>query len=72
MQLVEIVDIGDIVVGRVDGGEGMTILLVEQNAMQALRLASRGYVLERGQVTLSGPTADLLNDPLVQASYLGT
>ena len=51
---------------------GMTILLVEQNARLALRLAHRAYVLEAGRITLSGPAADLADDPAVRAAYLGT
>lgn len=51
--------------------EGMTILLVEQNARAALRLADRGYVLETGKVEVEGPAAELLDDPRVQAAYLG-
>lgn len=51
--------------------EGVTVLLVEQNARAALRLAHRAYVLETGQITASGPAPDLLRDPVVQASYLG-
>ncbi|MGB1249984.1 MAG: ABC transporter ATP-binding protein [Candidatus Promineifilaceae bacterium] len=51
--------------------DGMTILLVEQNARAALRLADRGYVLETGHVELSGDAADLLNDQRVQEAYLG-
>jgi len=50
---------------------GTTILLVEQNARMALRAASFGYVLETGSITLSGPGADLLADPLMRAAYLG-
>jgi branched-chain amino acid transport system ATP-binding protein len=50
---------------------GTTILLVEQNARLALRAASFGYVLETGSVTLSGPGADLLENPLMRAAYLG-
>jgi len=50
---------------------GIAILLVEQNAKQALKLAQRGYVLESGQITLSGPAAELLNDKRVQDAYLG-
>ncbi len=50
---------------------GIAILLVEQNAKQALKLAQRGYVLESGQITCSGPAADLLNDKRVQEAYLG-
>ena len=50
---------------------GITILLVEQNARQALKLASRAYVLETGRIVLSGPAAELAEDPKVQAAYLG-
>jgi branched-chain amino acid transport system ATP-binding protein len=50
---------------------GLTILLVEQNAQQALKLADRGYVLEIGEVLLSGPASELLEDPRVQEAYLG-
>jgi branched-chain amino acid transport system ATP-binding protein len=50
---------------------GTTILLVEQNARQALRLAGRGYVLETGQLTLSGSAEDLLQNPRVKEAYLG-
>lgn len=50
---------------------GRTILLVEQNARQALKIASRGYVLEIGRLTLAGPAAQLMNDPKVKAAYLG-
>lgn len=51
--------------------EGTTVLLVEQNAQMALQIAHRGYVLETGLVTMSGKAADLLEDPKVQAAYLG-
>jgi branched-chain amino acid transport system ATP-binding protein len=50
---------------------GLTVLLVEQNAKAALKLADRGYVLDVGKVTLSGKASDLLNDPKVQEAYLG-
>ena len=50
---------------------GKTILLVEQNAWQALRIAHRGYVLETGSITLAGPAAALADNPSVRASYLG-
>ena len=49
---------------------GMTILLVEQNAHQALRLASRGYVMANGRVVLAGTGKDLLANPEVRAAYL--
>jgi len=51
--------------------EGKTILLVEQNARQALKIADRGYVMERGRITLSGSGQQLLNTPDVQQTYLG-
>jgi branched-chain amino acid transport system ATP-binding protein len=51
--------------------EGVTILLVEQNARLALEVSSRGYVMETGLITLSGPARELLNDPKVRAAYLG-
>jgi branched-chain amino acid transport system ATP-binding protein len=50
---------------------GTTILLVEQNAHVALGLASRGYVLETGEIALEAPAKDLLEDPKVRAAYLG-
>jgi len=51
--------------------DGTTILLVEQNARMALEVAHRGYVLETGQIVLSGNARDLARDPRVQAAYLG-
>ncbi len=51
--------------------QGVTILLVEQNARMALRIAHRAYVLETGEVTMAGPAAEVLADPRVQAAYLG-
>jgi branched-chain amino acid transport system ATP-binding protein len=51
--------------------EGLTILLVEQNARAALKLASRGYVLETGRMILTDAAAKLLDDPRVRESYLG-
>ena len=51
--------------------EGMTVLIVEQNVKQTLTIADRAYVLENGRVTLDGTGADLLNNPHVQAAYLG-
>jgi len=50
---------------------GNTILLVEQNADRALRLASRAYVMERGEVKISGSSEELRTDPRVKAAYLG-
>ncbi|MBG0771718.1 MAG: ABC transporter ATP-binding protein, partial [Anaerolineaceae bacterium] len=51
--------------------EGVTILLVEQNAQMALSIADRGYVLETGTVALSGDADELMENPEVQAAYLG-
>ncbi len=51
--------------------EGTTILLVEQNARLALQFASRGYVLENGNLVLQGSSAELLEDPEVKKAYLG-
>lgn len=50
---------------------GTTILLVEQNARQALKLAHRGYVLETGRLAVAGPAEELLDNPIVKAAYLG-
>ncbi|MBI2426116.1 MAG: ABC transporter ATP-binding protein [Candidatus Hydrogenedentes bacterium] len=50
---------------------GLTVLLIEQNAHLALRLANRGYVVETGSVVLEGPAATLLGDPRVRKAYLG-
>jgi len=50
---------------------GTTVLLVEQNASRALQLATRGYVMDSGEVTMSGEAKSLLNDPKVRAAYLG-
>ncbi len=51
--------------------EGMTVLLVEQNARAALTIADRGYVLEGGRIVLEGPARDLLEDERMQRAYLG-
>jgi branched-chain amino acid transport system ATP-binding protein len=50
---------------------GTTVLLVEQNASRALSLADRGYVMDSGEVTMTGPAKQLLADPKVRAAYLG-
>jgi branched-chain amino acid transport system ATP-binding protein len=50
---------------------GVTVLLVEQNASRALGIADRGYVMESGLLTMSGPAKELLVDPRVRAAYLG-
>ena len=51
--------------------QGVTMLLVEQNASRALQIADRGYVMESGLITLSGNAHDMLHDPKVRAAYLG-
>lgn len=51
--------------------EGMTVLLVEQNAQLALKLSHRAYVLETGRIVLEGPATQLLNDQRVREAYLG-
>jgi branched-chain amino acid transport system ATP-binding protein len=50
---------------------GVTILLIEQNARRALEIADRAYVLELGQIAMSGPASELARDPRMVASYLG-
>jgi len=56
---------------RTIASEGVTILLIEQNAKLALETSHRGYVMESGELTLHGPAAQLLDDPKVRAAYLG-
>ena len=51
--------------------QGMTVLLVEQNASRALALADRGYVMDSGLITMSGKGSEMLDDPKVRAAYLG-
>jgi branched-chain amino acid transport system ATP-binding protein len=51
--------------------QGVTVLLVEQNASRALGIANRGYVMESGIITMSGDAKQMLNDPKVRAAYLG-
>ena len=51
--------------------DGMTILLVEQNAKKALSISDRGYVLETGKIVLSGNAAELLENDAVKKAYLG-
>jgi branched-chain amino acid transport system ATP-binding protein len=52
-------------------GEGVTILLIEQNAKLALEVSRRAYVMESGEITLEGAADTLLHDPKVRAAYLG-
>ena len=58
------------VIGEV-AAQGVTILLVEQNASRALGIANRGYVMESGLITMSGDAKVMLSDPKVRAAYLG-
>jgi branched-chain amino acid transport system ATP-binding protein len=58
-------------IGLIHQVSGAAILLVEQRAAEALEIASRGYVLDHGEVTLSGPTDRLLADDAVRAAYVG-
>ncbi len=51
--------------------QGVTVLLVEQNASRALSIANRGYVMESGVVTMTGKASEMLTDPKVRAAYLG-
>jgi branched-chain amino acid transport system ATP-binding protein len=51
--------------------QGVTVLLVEQNASRALGIANRGYVMESGLVTMTGDAKEMLKDPKVRAAYLG-
>jgi branched-chain amino acid transport system ATP-binding protein len=59
------------VIREINASTGVTVLLVEQNARAALKLAHRGYVMEVGRITLSGPAAGLAADPKVVNAYLG-
>ena len=56
---------------RTIANKGMTIFLVEQNVRQALSVATRGYVMDSGQVVLNDTAANLLQDPRVVEAYLG-
>ena len=51
--------------------QGVTVLLVEQNASRALGIANRGYVMESGLISMTGDAKEMLNDPKVRAAYLG-
>ena len=59
------------VIRDLNANQGMSVLLVEQNARKALKLAHRAYVLKTGSITRHGPAAELLNDPDIQKDYLG-
>jgi len=57
--------------GVANATKGTTILLVEQNANMALKIANRGYVLENGRIVLEGPAKELAHDPRVKEAHLG-
>jgi branched-chain amino acid transport system ATP-binding protein len=57
-------------IAEINRAQGLTVLLVEQNAYHALRLAHRGYVMQTGRIVLSGSGAELLANPEVRAAYL--
>jgi len=59
------------IIQRINQKQGVSILLVEQNANMALSIASRGYVLQTGEIVLSDTAQNLLNNPLMQKAYLG-
>ena len=59
------------IIKKINEEDKTTILLVEQNAYQALRLTHRAYVLENGRISLSGKSSDLLKNPAIQQAYLG-
>ena len=59
------------IIKQINEENNTTIFLVEQNANQALHIADRGYVIENGEITLAGPSQDLLTNPDVQKAYLG-
>jgi branched-chain amino acid transport system ATP-binding protein len=59
------------VIHELNQKDGTTILLVEQNALMALKYASRAYVLETGNIVLSGPSQEIAANPEVKKAYLG-
>lgn len=59
------------IIKEVNEKEGVTILLVEQNANKALSIADHAYVLETGNITVSGEANDVANNPRVREAYLG-
>ena len=56
---------------QINREDGTTLLLVEQNAYQALKLADRGYVMENGHIVLAAPSEELMQNGAVQRAYLG-
>ena len=59
------------IIARINRDQGVSMLLVEQNAMAAFGIAQYGYIMESGKVVINGPTAKLMSDPDVQRFYLG-
>jgi branched-chain amino acid transport system ATP-binding protein len=59
------------IIQQINQSQGVSILLVEQNANMALSIASRGYVLQTGEIVLNDTAQNLLNNPLMQKAYLG-
>jgi branched-chain amino acid transport system ATP-binding protein len=59
------------IVGKINKHEGVTVLLVEQNARAALNVASYGYIMENGRIVMDAPASELLDNPDVQEFYLG-
>ena len=59
------------IIKRINGEEGVTVLLIEQNANAALKVATRGYVMEVGRITMTGTGMELLNEEDVKRAYLG-
>ena len=59
------------IIARINREQGVAMLLVEQNAMAAFRIADYGYIMESGKVVIDGPAAQLVKDPDVQRFYLG-
>jgi len=59
------------IIQQINRTQNVSILLVEQNANMALSIASRGYVLQTGEIVLSDTAQNLLNNPLMQKAYLG-
>jgi branched-chain amino acid transport system ATP-binding protein len=59
------------IIQEINQKQGVAILLVEQNANMALSIASRGYVLQTGEIVIADTAENLLNNPLMQKAYLG-
>jgi len=67
----KLVDLVFSVLKRLNDEKGLTILLVEQNAVKALAIAHRGYILETGRIALEGKASDLSQNPKIREAYLG-